>query len=68
MSQFYTKDQIDQIASVIGTRIKVNSSTRLEPAKDISSFIAALDGLEGLEAPTQFINIPITTPRIRTEL
>lgn len=68
MSQFYTKDQIDQIASVIGTRIKEMSSTRLEPAEDISSFIAALDGLDVLEAPTQFINIPITAPRIRTEL
>ena len=68
MSQFYTKDQIDQIASVIGTRIKENSSTRLEPAEDISSFIAALDGLNGLEAPTQFLNIPMTTPTIATEL
>ena len=68
MTQFYTKDQVDQIASIIGTRIKENSSTRLEPAEDISSFIAALDGLEGLEAPTQFINIPITTPTIETEL
>ena len=65
MTQFYTKDQVDQIASIIGTRIKENSSTRLEPAEDISSFIAALDGLE---APTQFINIPITTPTIETEL
>lgn len=43
MSQFYTKDQIDQIATVIGTRIKENSSTRLEPAKDISSFMVALE-------------------------
>lgn len=61
MSQFYTKDQIDQIASVIGTRIKENSSTRLEPAQDISSFMAALDGIE---TPTQFLNIPITTPTL----
>lgn len=68
MSQFYTKDQIDQIASVIGTRIKEMSSTRLEPAKDISSFMAALDGLDVLEAPTQFINIPMTTPTIPTRL
>lgn len=71
MSQFYTKDQIDQIASVIGTRIKENSSTRLEPAEDISSFIAALDGLDGLDgldAPTQFLNIPMTTPTIATKL
>lgn len=43
MSQFYTKDQIDQIASVIGTRIKENSSTRLEPAENILSFLDALD-------------------------
>ena len=65
MSQFYTKVQIDQIATVIGTRIKELSSTRLEPAEDISSFITALDGLE---APTQFLNIPMTTPTIATEL
>ena len=59
MSQFYTKDQIDQIATVIGTRIKNHSSAGQEPAKDISSFMAALDGLE---TPTQFLNIPMTTP------
>lgn len=69
MSQFYTKVQIDQIASVIGTRIKENSSTRLEPAEDISSFIAALDGLESPSTtPTQFLNIPMTTPTPVTKL
>lgn len=57
--QYYTKTQIDELATIIGTRIKENASTGIEPAEDISSFMAALDGLE---APTQFINIPITTP------
>lgn len=59
MSQFYTKDQIDQIATIIGTRIKNHSSAGQEPAKDISSFMAALDAIE---TPTQFLNIPMTTP------
>lgn len=59
MAEFYTKQQVDELATIIGTRIKNHSSAGQEPAKDISSFMAALDGLE---APTQFINIPITTP------
>ena len=65
MNTYYTKEQMDTLALVIGTRIKELSSTRLEPAEDISSFIAALDGLE---APTQFLNIPMTTPTIATRL
>lgn len=44
MSQFYTKDQIDQIATVIGNEIKqVKSSNNLKPATDYTSFVTALD-------------------------
>ena len=58
--QYYTKTQIDELATIIGTRIKENASTGMEPAKDISSFMAALDGTS-LET-TQFLNIPMITP------
>ena len=44
MKQFYTKDQIDQIATVIGKEIKqVKSGNNLIPAKDYTSFVTALD-------------------------
>lgn len=43
MNTYYTKEQMDSLALVIGTRIKENSSTRLKLAEDISSFIIALD-------------------------
>lgn len=59
--QYYTKTQIDALATIIGIRIKENSSAGIEPAKDNSSFMAALDGNS---LTTQFINIPITTPKI----
>ena len=56
MSQFYTKDQIDQIATVIGTRIKENSSTGLEPAPNTNAFTdnhkAILEALQGLAPAT----------------
>lgn len=59
MAEFYTKQQVDELATIIGTRIKNHSSAGQEPAKDISSFMAALDAIE---TPTQFLNIPMTTP------
>ena len=43
MSQFYTKDQVDQIATVIGNEIKRTKSTAPSPAPNISSFLAALE-------------------------
>ena len=56
MSQFYTKDQIDQIATVIGTRIKENSSTGLEPAPNTNAFTdnhkTTLEALQGLAPAT----------------
>lgn len=58
-TQYYTKQQVDELATIIGTRIKNHSSGGQEPATDISSFMAALDAIE---TPTQFLNIPMTTP------
>lgn len=58
-SQYYTKQQVDELATIIGIRIKNHSASGQSPAKDISSFMAALDGIE---TPTQFLNIPMTTP------
>lgn len=45
MSQFYTKDQIDQIATVIGTTVRElkTGNGNLIPAKNYNSFVEALD-------------------------
>ena len=43
MSQFYTKEQIDQIAGIIGTEIKSTRSSAPTVAKDFTSFVTALD-------------------------
>ena len=43
MSQFYTKDQIDRIAGIIGTEIKSTRSSAPTVSKDFTSFVTALD-------------------------
>lgn len=55
MSQFYTKDQIDQIASVIGTRIKhARGESSTVSAASYDSFVMALDkAISGGEVPQE---------------
>ena len=68
MSQFYTKDQIDQIATVIGTTVrelKTGNGNLLTPAKNYESFIAALD--ESLKDSPGILCIPTSllfTPEV----
>lgn len=43
MNTYYTKEQMDSLALVIGTRIKENSSASSNLVEEFSSFIIALD-------------------------
>lgn len=54
MSQFYTKDQIDQIATVVGNEIKQTKASAPTPATSYNSFILALDKAiaDGTEDPS----------------
>lgn len=58
-TQYYTKQQVDELATIIGMRIKNHTPVSQEVATDISSFMEALDNIQ---TPTHFLNIPITTP------
>ena len=65
MSQFYTKDQVDQIATVIGTAVRELKTSDLTPAKNYDSFVAALD--EALKDSTGLSCIPTSllfTPKV----
>lgn len=56
MSQFYTKDQIDQIATVIGTKVRELKTGNLTPADNYVSFVDALDLAIG--SGSQFLYVP----------
>lgn len=65
MSQFYTKDQVDQIATVIGTAVRGLKTSDLTPAKNYDSFVAALD--ESLKDSEDILCIPtslVFTPKV----
>lgn len=65
MAEFYTKDQIDQIATVIGTSVRELNTDNLTPAKNYDSFIAALD--ESLKDSPGILCIPTSllfTPEV----
>lgn len=65
MAEFYTKDQIDQIATVIGTSVRGLNTDNLTPAKNYDSFIAALD--ESIKDSPGILCIPTSlsfTPRV----
>ena len=65
MAEFYTKDQIDQIATVIGTSVRGLNTDTLTPAKNYDSFIAALD--ESLKDSPGILCIPTSllfTPEV----
>ena len=69
MSQFYTKDQIDQIATVIGTTVrelKTGNGNLLTPAKNYDSFVEALDiALKGSLGTISCIPTSLSfTPRV----
>lgn len=67
MSQFYTKDQINEIATVIGNEIKTSKDAEPTAAEDYTSFINLLDeaigqssfGIRCLPSATAWSN-PIT--------
>lgn len=60
MSQFYTKVQIDQIATVIGNEIKQTKSNAPTPAESYNSFIDAFNA--ALNSPGNGPNIPVDIP------
>lgn len=68
MSQFYTKAQIDQIATVIGNSVRElkTGNGNLIPAKSYNSFVEALDlSLKGSLGPISCISTSLLfTPRV----
>lgn len=61
-TQYYTKQQVDELATIIGIRIKNHKGSNIEPATGIESFLNALDGIEPSVDPTQYLNVSMVNP------
>lgn len=69
MTEFYNKQQVDALATIIGERVhayvqanKGSGGTVIEPATGIGSFLDALDGKVPSADPTQYLNVTMVNP------